>query len=416
MLINVVRIKTPRWAKPLLSPSRYKAAYGGRGSGKSHFLAEMLVEEAFDNKDLRAVCIREVQKSIRFSSKQLIEDKIQALKLSQYFDIQRDLIKRIGGNGVILFQGMQDHTADSIKSLEGFHRAWIEEAQNLSAKSLRLLRPTIRGNDSEIWASWNPANKYDPIDDFLRGEFAPDNAVVVEVNIAQNPFAPKTLIEEYENDRARAIKMQTAGDANAWALFEHVWHGAYLEYSDAIVFSGRYVIDEFEPSADWVDVYYGADWGFAKDPTTLNRLWVHDNVLYVEHEAHQTGCEIDHLPALFDTVPQIRNHKIRADSARPETISYMRRQGFNIEPAKKWAGSVEDGVTFLKGFKKIVIHPRCKETANEFRLYSYRVNKAGDILPELLDANNHHIDGIRYALQPLIQSAAECVVEDVSPY
>ena len=413
MLLN---IPTPRWAKPLINPSRYKGVYGGRGSGKSHFLAEMLVEESILNPDLRSVCIREVQKSIRFSSKQLIEDKIHALKLSKHFDIQRDLIKRIGGNGVILFQGMQDHTADSIKSLEGFHRAWIEEAQNLSAKSLRLLRPTIRGNDSEIWASWNPANKYDPIDDFLRGEFAPDNAIVVEVNIAQNPFAPQTLIDEYKNDKARAIKMQAAGDANAWALFEHVWHGAYLEYSEAIVFSGHYVVDEFEPSADWVNVYYGADWGFAKDPTTLNRLWVHNNVLYVEYEAHQIGCEIDHLPQLFDAVPQARKHKIRADSARPETISYMRRQGFNIEPAKKWAGSVEDGVTFLKGFKKIVIHPRCKETANEFRLYSYRVNKAGDILPELLDANNHHIDGIRYALQPLIQSAAECVVEDIFPY
>lgn len=394
---------TPRWALPLLQPARYKAAHGGRGSGKSHFFADMLVEDCLADKDLRAVCIREIQKSIKFSSKQLIEDKINALGLSDYFEIQRDLIKRRGGNGLILFQGMQDHTADSIKSLEGFKRAWIEEAQNISAKSLRLLRPTMRADGAEIWATWNPSDKHDPIDDFLRGEFAPKNAVVVEVNINQNPFAPQTLLDEFRDDQERAAMLQAAGDENAYAMFEHVWYGAYLEFSDALVFAGHYIIDEFEPQPDWVDVYYGADWGFAKDPTTLNKLWIHDNILYVEYEAHQVGCEIDHLPALFDKIPDIRTHIIRADNARPETISYLKRQNFRIEAAQKWAGSVEDGVTFLKKFKKIVIHPRCKETTKEFRLYSYKVNKAGDVLPEILDMNNHHIDGIRYALQPIIK-------------
>lgn len=412
----LIRVPAPRWAKQLLIPCRYKAAYGGRGSGKSHFFAEMLVVESFLNKDLRSVCIREVQKSIRFSSKQLIEDKISALGLGEYFDIQRDLIKRIGGNGLILFQGMQDHTADSIKSLEGFHRAWVEEAQNLSAKSLRLLRPTIRGNNSEIWATWNPANKSDPIDEFLRGNFPPDNSIVVSVNIDKNPFSPQTLLDEYNDDRARAIKMQSAGDANAWALFEHVWHGHYLERSDALVFGGHYVIDEFEPSAEWYDVYYGADWGFSRDPTALNKLWVHDNTLYVEHEAHQVGCEIDRLPALFDEIPDIRSYKIRADNSRPETISYIKRQGFDIDAAEKWAGSVEDGITYLKKFDKIVIHPRCVHTAQEFKLYSHKTNKAGDILPGLIDAHNHHIDAIRYALQPLIKDAGMTYIEDVLPY
>lgn len=397
-------IKTPRWAIPLLKPSRYKGAHGGRGSGKSHFFAERLVEECFTDKDLRAVCIREIQKSIKFSSKQLIEDKIKELGLIEYFDIQRDLIKRIGGNGVILFQGMQDHTADSIKSLEGFKIAWIEEAQNISAKSLRLLRPTIRADGSEVWATWNPYSKDDAIDDFLRGDFAPQNAIVVEVNIDRNPFAPQTLLDEYRDDRNRAIQMQKAGDENAWALFEHVWHGAYLEFSNAIVFSGRYVVSEFDPQEDWTEVYYGADWGFSQDPTTLNRIFIHGDNLYIRNEAHQIGCEIDHLPALFDEVPFVRKHEIRADCARPETISYMKRQGFKIKAADKWAGSVEDGITFLKKFKQIIIHPDCPETAKEFKLYSYKVNKAGDVLPEILDMHNHHIDGIRYGIQPLIRN------------
>ncbi|WP_026470091.1 PBSX family phage terminase large subunit [Alkanindiges illinoisensis] len=397
-------IATPRWAVPLLQPSRYKGAHGGRGSGKSHFFAERLVEDCVVNKNLRAVCIREVQKSIRFSSKQLIADKINALGVSHLFDIQRDLIKRVGGEGVILFQGMQDHTADSIKSLEGFDRAWIEEAQNISATSLRLLRPTIRGDDSEIWASWNPKSKDDAIDVFLRGELAPSNSIVVEVNVADNPFATQTLLDEYADDRRRAIKMQQAGDANAWNLFEWVWHGAYLEFSEAIIFSGRYVVDEFEPQPDWTEVYYGSDWGFAQDPTTLNRMFEHDNILYIRDEAHQVGCEIDHLPDLFDKVPGARTHEIRADNSRPETISYMKRQGFKIKAADKWPGSVEDGITFMKKYKQIVIHPDCPETAKEFKVYSYKVNKAGDVLPEILDLHNHHMDGIRYGLQPLIRN------------
>jgi len=398
-----LRIKTPRWSKPWFRLARYKGAHGGRGSGKSHFVGEQLVEECVIDKDLRAVCIREIQKSIKYSSKQLIEDKIKALGVSHLFEVQRDLIKRKGGDGVILFQGMQDHTADSIKSLEGFKIAWIEEANRLSAKSLRLLRPTMRAEGSQIWATWNPESKDDPIDDFLRGEFSPEDSIVIEINVNNNPFAPQTLLDEYNEDRKRAIRMQQAGDENAWPMFEHVWHGAYLEFSQAIIFSGRYVVDEFEPEDDWTEVYYGSDWGFSQDPTTLNRIFIHEDTLYIRNEAHQVGCEIDHLPRLFDEVPGARTHKIRADCSRPETISYMKRQGFKIEGADKWAGSVEDGVTFMKKFKQIIIHPDCPETAREFKLYSYKVNRAGDVLPEILDLNNHHMDGIRYGLQPLIK-------------
>lgn len=398
-----LKIKTPRWAKPWFKVARYKGVHGGRGSGKSHFVAEQLVEECVIDKNLRAVCIREIQKSIKYSSKQLIEDKIKALGVEHLFDCQRDLIKRIGGDGVILFQGMQDHTADSIKSLEGFKVAWIEEANRLSAKSLRLLRPTMRAEGAQIWASWNPESKDDPVDDFLRGEFAPESAIVIEVNITDNPFAPQTLLDEYNEDRKRAIRMQKSGDENAWAMFEHIWHGSYLEFSQAIVFTGRYVVDEFEPDPSWTEIYYGSDWGFAQDPTTLNRFFINNRKLYIRNEAHQIGCEIDHLPKLFDEVPDSRKHKIRADCSRPETISYMKRQGFKIEAASKWAGSIEDGVTFIKGFDQIIIHPDCPETAKEFKLYSYKMNKAGDILPEILDMNNHHIDGIRYGLEPLIK-------------
>src|SRR5690625_4607712 len=107
-----IEIATPRWAVPLLAPARYKGAKGGRGSGKSHFYAELAVETMVADPDHRFVCIREVQKSLKFSVKELVENKIRALGVSHLFEITLTEIRRVGGNGIMIFQGMQDHTAD----------------------------------------------------------------------------------------------------------------------------------------------------------------------------------------------------------------------------------------------------------------------------------------------------------------
>jgi hypothetical protein len=169
-------IRADRLARALLEPARYKGAYGGRGSGKSHFFGELMVERCLVNPGTLAVCIREVQKSLLQSSKRLIESKIQSLGVGAHFQVLHDRIVT-PGDGLIIFQGMQDSTAESIKSLEGFDIAWVEEAQTLSARSLSLLRPTIRKEGSELWANWNPRRKKDAIDEFLRQK-KPDNAVV----------------------------------------------------------------------------------------------------------------------------------------------------------------------------------------------------------------------------------------------
>jgi phage terminase large subunit len=222
--LSTLTIDTPRAFEPLLAPARYKGAHGGRGSGKSHFFAELLVEEALLNPGLRAVCIREVQKSLKESAKRLVEDKIQTLGLGRQFEVLRDEIRTPGG-GVIIFQGMQDHTAESIKSLEGFDRAWIEEAQTLSDRSLTLLRPTIRKEGSEIWASWNPTRKADAIDKFLR-QNTPPGAVVVEINWKDNPFFPDVLEAE------RRLDLDKYPDK-----YEHVWEGGYATAIEGAYFA-----------------------------------------------------------------------------------------------------------------------------------------------------------------------------------
>lgn len=392
-----LRIKTPRWALPLLEPSRYKGAFGGRGSGKSHFFAELAVEAIVIDPNVSIVCIREIQKSLKFSAKKLIEQKITALGVGHLFEITQTEIRRVGGEGIIIFQGMQDHTAESIKSLEGFDIAWVEEAQSLSQRSLKLLRPTIRAEGSEIWFSWNPEDELDAVDNFLRGENKPTNAIVVQVNYDSNPFLPETLYQEMLDDR----RLDPDG-------FMHIWEGGYNVRSDAQIFNGKWRIDEFEPQDDWERPYFGADWGFSQDPTVLTKSWVHNNRLYIEYEAWGIGVDIEDTPALFDKISDSRKYEIRADCSRPETINHIKKKGFKISGAPKWSGSVEDGIAFIRSFEEIIIHPRCKRMKDEAKLYSYKICKmTGDALPVIIDKHNHCWDSIRYALAPLIKARKE---------
>ncbi|WP_415574081.1 PBSX family phage terminase large subunit, partial [Dichelobacter nodosus] len=352
---RILKIKTPRWALPLLKPARYKGAYGGRGGGKSHFFAERIVEEHIINPNRKTVCIREIQKSLRHSVKALVESKIEALGVSSAFDIQRDLILNRGGNGLMIFQGMQDHTADSIKSLEDFDCAWIEEAQSISKRSLSLLRPTIRKQNSEIWASWNPQLKTDPIDQFLRVD-CPENSITVAVNLRDNPFASEEIWREYRDDRERAKRKAAAGDKNAWGEFEHIWHGAYRSHSAAQVLAGCYRVADFAIEPHW-SIYHGVDWGFASDPTVLVRCYLDEaaRVLYIAEEAYGEHVETVDVPQLLSTITNSAQYVIRADDARPELISHCRNHGFPLmRAAGKWQGSIEDGVSFLRGLDDIV--------------------------------------------------------------
>lgn len=389
-----LRIETPRVFLPLLQPSRYKGAHGGRGSGKSHFFGEALVERCLLNPGTRWVCVREVQKSLEQSVKRLIEDKIRALGVSSAFRVLNTHIET-PGNGVIIFAGMQQHTADSIKSLEGFDGAWVEEAQSLSQSSLDLLRPTIRKPGSELWFSWNPEQASDPIDVLLRGSQPPDGAIVVEANYRDNPFLPDVLYAEMEGDRRRDP------DRYSW-----VWLGKYRSLSEARVFRNWTVAPFSIP--DGVTLRQGADWGFAIDPSVLVQCYSVGRKLYIPHEAYMVGCEIDNLPALFDTVPQARKWWTTADSARPETISYMRKHWSDkIGAAVKGHGSVEDGVEFLKSFD-IVVHPRCIHTVDELTTYAYKIDdKTNKVLPILADKNNHVIDALRYACEGVRRASAD---------
>ena len=385
-------IDTPEWSLPLLEPSRYKGARGGRASGKSHFFAERLVDRAVEEPDLSWVCIREVQRSLKFSAKRLIEGKIKALGVQHLFEITNTEIRRRGGDGIIIFEGMQDHTADSIKSLEGFDGAWVEEAQNLSHRSMELLDPTIRKPGSELWFSWNPDQPDDPVERLLRDN---EDAIVVHANYTDNPWCPE-----------EAIKLAHRQMRRDFERYNHIWLGGYNVKSEAQIFSGMWRVDEFEPGPKWDGPYQGGDFGFSQDPTCAVRVWIHDNRLWVEYDAGKIGLDLDKTPGFMNrNIPGFDQYKTRWDSARPESISYIKRHGLpKSVGVTKWKGSVEDGIEFLKTFEEIVIHPRCEEMQQEARLYSYKIDKNGDVTDKIEDDYNHRWDAVRYALGPMIKA------------
>lgn len=378
-------IQTPRAFVPLLQPARYKGAHGGRASAKSHFFAELHVEESISQK-IEMVCLREHQKSLQFSVKKLIESKIEKFGVNDYFDVQDKRILHKTG-GVTIFEGMKEHTSDSIKSLEGFNRSWFEEAQRASSRSIELLRPTMRAPDTSMWFSWNPEYETDPVDVLLRGPEPPPDTIVVEANYTDNPWFPEQLRAELEWDRRR--------DPDK---FSHVWMGGYQRNSSSRVFR-NWTIEEFD-IPDGVTIRQGADWGFSIDPTVLVQCYTVGRKLYIPYEAYRVGCEITETPDLFMSVPDAEKWPLVADSSRPETISHLRRNGFpKIEAAIKGARSVEEGIEFLKTFD-IVVHPRCQHTIDELTMYSYKVDDlTGAVLPVLADKDNHVIDALRYSCE-----------------
>ena len=398
--MTTIRIETPRVFLPLLKPARYKGARGGRGSGKSHFFAEQLVEEAlYDH--IRCACVREVQNSIKDSVKQLLEDKIRKLGVESLFRITENEIT--GPNdSLFVFRGLRNHTVSSIKSLEGFNRMFGEEAQTFSQKSLDIAIPTFRAPGAECRFAWNPDKRDAPIEKLFDDCEGDPDFILVHANYSDNPwFAGSPLETDMLRDQARDPEKY------AW-----VWLGAYQGRSEAKVFT-NYRVQVFTSPVDAV-FRFGADWGFAIDPTVLVRGFIGRMVdgkaiadqtgttLFIDYEAYQVGCEVDQTPKFFDTVPRSRDFRITADSARPEVVSYMRRNGFpKIVPAVKGPGSIEDGITFLQTFE-IVIHPRCVNAAREIAEFSYKIDKQTDeILPMLDDKDNHVIDAMRYALEGL---------------
>ena len=378
---------------------RYKVLYGGRGGTKSIAFSDSLILKSYSRKE-RILCTREMQNSIRDSVHKLIGDRIDYLGLSKYFVITRDSIKCPLTGSEFLFKGLR-HNIREIKSTEGITICWVEEAEGVSKASWDILVPTIRAEDSQIWVSFNPeSEKSETYKKFIVNP--PDDAAVQKINYWDNEFFPLVLQKEMEYDKRVDFEK-----------YQHVWEGEVKKYGNACILASRVRVEAFE-APEGTRFYYGSDFGFSNDPLAVGRMYITERKdengeivgksLYIDHEFYAVGIEIEEMERAFDTVPDIRKWKIVCDSARPDTISYLRRKGFNCVGAKKGAGSVEDGIQFLRGFEEIIIHPRCTGAKGDFSNYKWKQDKiTQEILPIPADGSDHWTDLARYALEDYIK-------------
>jgi len=383
-----MRIQMPTKCLRVLSANkRYKVLWGGRGSSKSYSVARYLVALAAA-RTTRILCAREVQNSIKDSVYRLLVDTISALGFGG-FTVTHDGIRHKNGS-MFVFKGLKLNAQD-IKSTEGVDVCWVEEAERVSRDSWEVLIPTIRKPDSQIIVTFNPDDENGETYRRFILEPDPDRSAIEMVNFCDNPWFPEVLRAEMEYDKRVDFEK-----------YEHIWMGKPKKYANAVIFRGKVRIEEFEtPKA--AQFYFGADWGFSNDPTCLVRCFIVERRLFIDHEAYGVGVELDDLATFFDSVPESRRWKIRADCARPETISHVSRRGYNIVGATKWKGSVEDGIEFLRSFEQIIIHPRCKGSSGDFTNYRWKTDRVtGECLPIPEDKSNHATDALRYALEPLI--------------
>jgi len=370
---------------------RYKVSYGGRGGGKSHAYARSLILLSDERKG-RILCTREIQRSIKDSVQKLLTDIIIGHGYEQKFKITDNSIVNLKTGSQFIFCGLY-RNVNQIKSMEGIDICWVEEAHSVSSESWKMLIPTIRKENSEIWVSFNRQLPNDPVYDLFCSEERKD-VLSKRVNYYDNPYFPDVLKSEMEFDKSRDHDK-----------YMHVWEGEPLIHSEAQVFNGYWKTDIFD-TPERVQFYHGCDWGFSKDPTALVRFYIQDNILYIDREVYGIKIDIDKLPAAFSAIETARNHQVLADNARPETISYMNKHGYMFKGARKWKGCKEDRIEFMKSFDKIVIHElNCPHVIDEFKMFSYdRDRLTGDITTKIIDEHDHAIDAIGYGLDRVMRS------------
>jgi phage terminase large subunit len=372
----------------LWEPAENKCFKGGRGSQKSHCIAEYTVLRSARKKET-IVGARQFQRSIRTSSKALIENKIIDLGMRRDFEVTNTEIRHRKTKSTFNFIGLE-RNPDNARSLEGCSICWVEEARNISKVSMNVLIPTVRAAGSEIVWSWNPVKASDPIEQYFCGEVRPPETVLVHTTYRDNPhFKTTRLPNQMEHMKKTNHK-----------LYMHVWEGEYDDGGEARIFQNNITIKHME-IPDTLRPQFGMDFGSNNDPNVLLRFFVLKSIqtIYVTHERFLPSSTEKWMEHISD-VPGVRDFTLVGDGAWPQTISTMNNNGFRVVAAKKGPGSVLEGIKWLQGWN-IVIDPSCEKFANEARLYSWEVDPYDDknILNIPCDTDNHGWDALRYGTE-----------------
>lgn len=383
---------------------------GGRGSTKSSFVAIEIILGIVSDPEANAMVFRKVGDTVKDSVLQTLLWAIDILGMGAFFSHTKSpaviVYKKTGQK--IVMRGLDDAVKiKSIKVRKGYFKyLWFEELPEFDGpEEIRNVEQSVlRGGEKFIeFLTYNPPN--DPaawVNAEADKNTDPRRYVHHSTYLTVPPhwLGPKFIADAKRLEISDPLK------------YEHEYMGKAVGRAEQIVFHGKWSVMEFEtPPLEAMyqnRLFFGGDWGFANDPLAILRFFIMvqngNKNLYIEYEAGGVGVELDDIITVYRTVPESKKWKIYADCSRPETISHVRKKGYNIEGAPKWDGSVEDGVEYIRGFNHIYIHPRCVRTKEEFIKYSYKVDRhTQEVLPVILDKWNHWIDSLRYGLADYIQ-------------
>lgn len=415
MMINLSEVIAPSFysVHNKIKRNEYSSYWlkGGRGSTKSSLAAIQIIKGIIEDPDANALVLRKVDSSIRKSVLQTLLWATEILGVESSFDfkVSPSQIEYLPTGQKIIMSGLDDaRKIKSIKLKKGYFKfLWWEEAEEFAGiEEIRSVRQsTRRGGDNFVeFITFNPPN--DPAawvnSESEKAKDDPDSYVhhSTYLDVPEEWLGKQFIIDAEKLKKSDPL------------AYEHEYMGEAVGRAEQIVFFGKWEEKEFDtpPIHKMYQsrFFQGADWGFANDPTALVRCFIMKERgeinLYIDYETGGHGVELDEIPQLFDKIPDSRRWKIYGDASRPETVSHLRKHGFNSESAPKWSGSVEDGIEYLRSFNNIYIHPRCPKIIEEFIKYSYKVDKhTKEVLPILVDKWNHYIDALRYALADYIK-------------
>lgn len=370
-------------------------------SGKTYGVVSYLQELSRFSKK-RIACLREIQNSIKDSSYSEIVDAIVRNGNSEEYRVVENEITHGGSGSKFFFRGMHRNIT-ALKGMAGVDIAWCEEAESVTRASIDVLVPTIRKPGSEIITTFNPYMEQDPVwqqwvapwhEKMVDGVYEDENRLIININWQDNFW--------FTDELRRAMQAMKETDYDRYL---HIYEGKFSQRTEQQVFGGKWKVDDFEVKPEWHGPYFGIDFGFSQDATAMVEVYVESlpderRNVYIYREHGKVGLEITDTPiAMEQAFPMARKARWYGDCSRPETISHIKRSGLDIHPCTKWPGSVEDGVSWLRGCDNIVIHESCKGVQEEAMMYSYKVDKlTGVVLTDIVDAWNHYFDAIRYSL------------------
>ena len=394
------KLEIPAKLERIFQPYRYKVLWGGRGGGKSHTVAKVLLTLA-TQKPLRILCAREIQKSMRDSVHRLLKDQVVYLGLESFYTVLDNEIR--GRNGsLFVFSGLQSHTVDSIKSFEGVDIVWVEEAHGVSKKSWDILIPTIRKQGSEIWMTLNP--DMDTDETYVRFIATPsDDTLVICINHYDNPWFPEVLeLERQKEERTRSRED-----------YEHIWEGNPRTVADGAIYQHemialyadkRATLVPYDPELP-VHTVWDLGWNDAMSIGLVQR-GVHDVRIidYIE-DSHRTLdwyiTELEKRPYRWGTDFLPHDGRTRNFQTGKSTEEMLRSLG-RREVVVQAATSVEEGIKAAR-----MLFPKCFFDKDKtirllecLKRYRRDVNsKTGAAMKPLHDEFSHGADMFRYLAQ-----------------